>query len=95
MPYKYSFFIGSLGSTLYIGLTVIFLKTGFTTLVEILILAGSLISGITISMFYNSQFNYVNTCSEIDKEKTKYFGISMCIVQSCNILSNLISALLI
>lgn len=67
LPYKYSFFIGSLGYTLFIGLSVIFLKIGFTTLVEILILMGSLISGITVSMFYNSQFNYVNACSEIDR----------------------------
>ena len=56
---------------------------------------GSFISGLTVSMFYNSQFNYVNTCSEIDSEETKYFGINMCIVQSANILGNVVSALLI
>lgn len=66
LQYKYSFFIGSLGYTLFIGLTVIFLKTGFTIWVEVVILIGSLISGITVSMFYNSQFNYVNACSQID-----------------------------
>jgi ABC-type uncharacterized transport system permease subunit len=33
MPYRFSFFIGSLGYTLFIGLAVIFLKIGFTTAV--------------------------------------------------------------
>lgn len=46
-------------------------------------------------MFYNSQFNYLNVCSEIDNEETKYFGVSMCITQSANILGNLVSAVMI
>lgn len=58
-------------------------------------LIGSFISGIIVSMFYNAQFNYVNTCADIDNEKYLYFGLSMCIVQSANIVGNTISALLI
>ncbi len=63
MQYRLSFFFGSLGYSLFIALAVVFLKLEFTTAVQVFILVGSFVSGVVVSMFYNSQFNYVNTCS--------------------------------
>jgi hypothetical protein len=87
--------MGSLGYTIFIGMEVVFLTLGFGLFVEVGVLIGSFVAGIVVSAFYNAQFNYVNTCSKIDNEKTKYFGINLSIGQSANILGNLVSALLI
>jgi hypothetical protein len=66
VSYKIIFFIGSFGYTIFIGLAVIFLKVGFSTSIQIVLLVGSFIAGLIVSAFYNGQFNYINTCSEID-----------------------------
>lgn len=95
VSYKLILFLGSFGYTIFIGLAVIFLKVGFSTNVQIILLVGSFIAGLIVSAFYNGQFNYINTCSEIDNQKTKYFGLNMAISQSSNILGNAISTILI
>jgi predicted MFS family arabinose efflux permease len=94
-PFKYCFFVGSLGFILYTALGLIFLKLGFTTTVEVLIFALSFIAGGTCSIFYNTQFNYINFLSRIDKREVKYFGINIGMAQSSNIFGNLVSAMLI
>jgi hypothetical protein len=68
MHYRFTFFLGSLGYTLFIGLAVVFLKIDFTMIIQVFIIVGSFVSGVVVSMFYNSQFNYLNVCSEIDTE---------------------------
>jgi len=61
---KYSYnkiiFVGALGWDGYIGLSVLFLFIGFSSWINIVIVIGSLICGLTVSLFYNGFFNYVN-----------------------------------
>lgn len=96
---KYSFgrcfFVGSLGFTLFIGMGLIFMKLGFSTTVMILIFVLSFIAGCLCSVFYNTQFNYINILSKIDNKEIKYFGINMGLAQSSNIFGNLFSSMLI
>ena len=94
-PFRYTFFVGSIGNTCFILLAVIFLKIGFTFIVEILLIFGSLAAGVVVSLFYTSQYHYINVCSLIDNQKSKYFAINLCIGQSANMLGNIISAILI
>lgn len=93
--YRYILFIGSLGWTLFIGLIVLFLHIGFSTVVEVCLIIGSFVSGLLVSVFYNSIFNYVNECTRQDKQQSKYFGINMSLTQTSNIVGNVASALLI
>ena len=93
--FKTLFFIGSFGYTLFISTGLIFVKIGFTNLVQVLIFIGSFISGLIVSIFYNTQFNYINLLSKIDNQSVKYFGINMGIVQSSNLFGNFLSWLLI
>jgi hypothetical protein len=51
----------------------------------------NIIGGLSLSVSYNSQFNYLSDCAIADDNPT-YFGIYMGIVQSANILGNLLSA---
>jgi hypothetical protein len=71
------------------------MKIGFSTGVEILIFILSFVGGCICSVFYNSQFNYINYLSQIDKREVKYFAINVGLVQSSNIFGNLLSSFLI
>ena len=93
--YKYVLFFSSLAFLAYIGMEILFLKVGISTFIEITILIVSFLAGIVLSALYNGQFNYLNRCSQLDKEPYKYFGINLAIAQSANILGNVVSALLI
>ncbi len=67
-PYRYLLFIGSFGYTLFIAMGIVFMKLKFSTLALVLIEFGSLVGGLIVSVFYNTQFNYVNTLSKIDSQ---------------------------
>ena len=96
---KHSFakiiFMGSLGWSIYCTFSVIFLFVGFSTLVKVIIILGSFVCGLIVSLYYNGIFNYYNECGERDKKTKLYFGIACCINQSANILGGGFSALLI
>ena len=94
-PYNRIIFVGALGWDGYIGLSVLFLFIGFSNWVNAVIVIGSLICGITVSLFYNGIFNYVNECGIRDSCIEKYFGISLCINQSANLLGGAFSAILV
>ena len=94
-PYKLCLFVGALGYTLFISMGLIFIRIGFTETVQVLIFVGSFVSGLIVSVFYNSQFNYINALSKVDKQEVKYFGINMGMVQSSNLFGNSLSWLLI
>lgn len=64
--FRYCFFVGSFGCTIFISMGLIFLKLGFSTTVLVFIFVGSFIAGIGSSIFYNTQFNFINTLSKID-----------------------------
>lgn len=64
--FRFCLFVGSLGFTLYICSGLIFMKFGFTIAIEITILFMSLVAGMFSSVFYNSQFNLINTYAKID-----------------------------
>jgi hypothetical protein len=66
--FKFCFFVGSFGYTLFTSLGLLFLKLGFNTTTEVLIFVLSFISGATCSIFYNTQFNYTNFLAKIDKK---------------------------
>jgi hypothetical protein len=93
--YRYLFFIGSLSFTLLVSISIIFLKRGFTLLIETIIFIISFIAGCLCSIFYNAQFHYINLLSQIDNNSIKYFGINMSFAQSSNIFGNLLSSLII
>lgn len=93
--YRYCFMIGSLGYIIFISLGLIFIKIGFSLQVQIIIFVLSFISGGMCSIFYNTQFNYINVLSKIDNREIKYFGINMGFAQSSSIFGNLISSVLI
>lgn len=94
-PFKITLFVGSFGYTLFIGLGLIFLKLNFSTGVLVVMFIGAFIAGLLSSIFYTSQFNYINTLSKIDNREVKYFGINVGLAQSSNILGNFISSQLI
>ena len=94
-PFRYCIFFGSFGYTLFIGMGLVFLELGFTNNTYPLIFIGGFVGGLIASVFYNSTYNYVNVLAQADDQYVKYFGINIGIVQFCNLLGNLISALLI
>ena len=59
-PYNRIIFVGGLGWDVYCGFSVLFLFIGFENYVNFIIVIGSLICGITVSLFYNGIFNYIN-----------------------------------
>ena len=59
-PFNRIIFIGALGWDGYIALSVLFLFIGFSSWVNSVIVIGSLVCGVTVSLFYNGFFNYVN-----------------------------------
>lgn len=59
------------------------------------IFAVSFISGVFCSVFYNTQFNYINALAKIDNREIKYFGINMGLAQTSTVIGNIFSALLI
>jgi hypothetical protein len=93
--YRWIFMLGSFGNTAFVSLIFLFLEVGFTEAITIVFVVGSLLAGLVTSIFYVGMFNYINTCSKIDNEWTKYFAINLCFVQSANLLGNTISAILI
>ena len=50
--YKSCLFVGSFGNTLYIALGLVFIKVGFTSLVQASVYVSSFISGLVVSIFY-------------------------------------------
>lgn len=66
--FKYTFFIGSLSYLSFISLGLIFMSEGFTTITQVSIFFLSFVAGLICSVFYNSQFNYVNFLSKIDRK---------------------------
>ena len=93
--FKYCFFVGSFGYTIFTSLGLIFMKLGFTALTQFCIFLLSFIAGSICSIFYNTQFNYINFLSKIDNREVKYFAINMGLVQASNIFGSLLSYLLI
>jgi len=97
--HKYAFnkiiFTGALGWDLYCTFSVIFLFVGFETYVNAIIIIGSLVCGLTVSVFYNGIFNYFNECGKRDRRTKQYFGLSLCIQQSANLLGGGMSSLFI
>jgi hypothetical protein len=93
--YRYLFFIGSISFTMLVAISIIFLKLGFSLIVEIVIFLVSFLAGCLCSVFYNAQFNYINILSKIDERSIQYFGINMAFAQSSNIFGNSLSSLLI
>lgn len=64
--FKFCFFLGSFGYTAFISLGLLFMSLGFTISTEISILVISFVAGLICSVFYNTQFNYINILSKID-----------------------------
>jgi hypothetical protein len=88
-------FTGALGWDVYCTFSVIFLFVGFEIYVNAIIIIGSLVCGLTVSVFYNGIFNYFNECGKRDRRTKQYFGMSLCIQQSANLLGGGMSSLLI
>lgn len=65
--FRYCFFVGSIGYTIFISMGLIFIKLGFSTTVEVLMFLGSFLAGFGCSIFYNTLFNFINILSRIDK----------------------------
>jgi hypothetical protein len=61
---KYQFrlilFSGAMGWNVYLTFSVLFLFIGFSNLIIVIILFGSLLCGLTVSLYYNSLNNYIN-----------------------------------
>lgn len=57
---RYTLFIGSFGNTIFVSLGLIFMKLSFTSGVLVMLIGGSLVSGLVVSMFYNTLYNYVD-----------------------------------
>lgn len=68
IPFSVCFLIGSLGYIVYIAMGLVFMKLGFSITAEVIIFVGSFLAGIMCSVFYNTQFNYINTLSKIDNK---------------------------
>ena len=93
--YRYLLLLGNFGYMIYISMGLIFMKLSFTGGSLTMIMIGSLIGGLIVSVFYNSLYNYVNVLSRIDNRELKYFGILQGITQACNVYGNILSAFLI
>ena len=93
--FKYIFFVGSFGNTLYIATGVAFMLLSFTTPTLILIMLGSFAGGCLASVFFAAEYNYVNTLSRIDGQEVKYFGMLLMFNQVANVFGNILSSLLI
>lgn len=93
--YKSILFLGGLGWVVYISFSVLFLFVGFSEEIIIIIIAGSVICGCVVSLYYNGLHNYVNECGKADNRTHAYFGLATCIFQTSNALGNTLSAFLI
>ena len=60
--------MGAFGYILFIAIGLIFMKLGFSVTVEVLIFVVSFAAGCICSIFYNTQFNYINTLAKIDRK---------------------------
>ena len=94
-PFNRVIFAGALGWDVFIAFSVIFLYIGFEDYVVGIIAVGSLVCGLTVSLYYNGIFNYVNECGKRDSSVEKYFGINLCFNQSSNVVGNAFSWFLI
>lgn len=66
--YRFCIFTGSLGSTVYIVLGLIFIKVGFSVQTLVINETCSFIFGLLVSVFYNSIYNFVNLLGKLDKK---------------------------
>ena len=94
-PFNRVIFAGALGWDVFIAFSVIFLYIGFEDYVVGIIAVGSLVCGLTVSLYYNGIFNYLNECGKRDSSVEKYFGINLCFNQSSNVVGNAFSWFLI
>lgn len=85
--------VGSLGYTIYTASSIVFVSVDNRKSIGLIIATVliNIIGGLTLSISYISQFNYISDCSIADN-KPMYFGMYMGIVQSANIFGNLLSA---
>ena len=93
--YRTVIFFGAMGWNIFLTFSVLFLFVGFSNLVVVIILAGSLVCGLMLSTYYNGLNNYVNECGKRDDKANGYFGLSICIVECSNIIGKALSAALI
>ena len=93
--YRKSAFLGALGYNVFLSFSVIFLFVGFSSAVIVVIIVGSLVCGLMISIYYNALNNYINECGQKDSQLQQYFGLNTCMTQASSILGNGLSALLI
>jgi hypothetical protein len=93
--YRFILFFGAMGWNIFLAFSVIFLFIGFSELVIVIILTGSLFCGFLLSIYYNGLNNYVNECGKHDDKVNSYFGLNICIVQCANIVGNALSEVLI
>jgi len=89
--FKWIIFVGAMGWNIYVSFSVIFLFIGFSNLIIVIILSGSLLCGLIISIYYNGTGNYVSQCGCKDGKMNLYFGINTCLMQSANIVGSSIS----
>lgn len=94
-PFNKIIFTGAIGWDIFCAFSVMFLFIGFENYINAIIILGSLISGFIVSLYYNGIFNYINECGKRDKKSKIYFGISICLNQSSNLVGNTASTLLI
>jgi hypothetical protein len=59
-PYKWIIFCGVMGWNIFLSFSVMFLFIGFSDLVIVVIIIGSLAAGFLISAYYNGLNNFVN-----------------------------------
>jgi MFS family permease len=71
------------------------MKMSFSVGSLVMILLGSFLGGLVVSVFYNSQYNYINHLAKIDNEEVRYFGINIGFAQSSNVFGSVLSALFI
>ena len=79
----------------FCAFSVMFLFIGFQDFINVIIIIGSLLCGLVVSLFYNGVFNYINECGKRDKRTKMYFGLCICINQSATLIGNGLSAVLI
>lgn len=94
-PYNRVMFAGAIGWDIFCAFSVMFLFIGFENYINAIIIVGSFVCGLIVSMYYNGTFNFVSECGRRDKKIKTYFGINMCFNQSSNILGNASSSLMI
>jgi hypothetical protein len=58
--FRWILFGGAMGWNTYLTFSVLFLFIGFSDLIVIIILVGSLLCGLANSVYYNSLSNYIN-----------------------------------